>query len=274
MPELPEVETVCNGLRSQIIGTIIEQATVNRRDLRQPIPSDFEKRVGEQKITAIRRRAKYVLIELANGDVVIVHLGMSGSLILYDKSAYVPRKHDHVLLEINDGRILALYDPRRFGLMTVAGAEELDNLKIFADLGGEPLDDKIDADYLLKVLKNAKTAIKIAIMDQVKLVGVGNIYAAESLFRSRINPEKPANTLTKSEARLLIKNIKQILLEAIELGGSTLRDYVRSSGDKGDFQNNFNVYGREGLPCKICDTPIASIRQGGRSTFFCPKCQA
>lgn len=257
MPELPEVETVCRELQKSLIGNKFTQIITLRDKIREVIP-DLSGLEGT-KITAVERRAKYIIIN----SKLIIHLGMSGTIAI--GAPKERKKHDHVVFELSNGEEMVFNDPRRFGLVT------LYNDKYFAALAPEPLTPEFNAKYLAKTLKTRKTPIKTAIMDQTLVVGVGNIYASEALFRSRINPTTPANKVQNHA--LLVNNIKQVLAEAIESGGSTLRDYVRSSGDLGYFQHHHNVYGRVGQPCVLCQTPIAKITQCGRSTFYCPKCQ-
>ena len=272
MPELPEVETVVRELQKSLIGNSFRQIITLRDNIREPIPdlSGFE----GKKIGAVMRRAKYILIRIQDSGVrsrgektlnpdLIIHLGMSGKIMVGRPQER--KKHDHVVFELSNGDEMVFNDARRFGLVTIS------NERFFSHLGPEPLDAGFDAKYFKKALSTRKGPIKIAIMDQELVVGVGNIYAAESLFRTGIDPRTPANKVTKLAE--LIKNIRAVLTEAIESGGSTLRDYVRSSGDLGYFQHSHAVYGREKEPCIKCKTPIEKITQGGRSTFYCPKCQ-
>jgi formamidopyrimidine-DNA glycosylase len=272
MPELPEVETVCRGLAKTLEGRKIVNVTVRRRDLRVPLPKNFEQVLRGRKIHRITRRAKYILMHLDGGHVLIIHLGMSGSLVLYDKKPTHWRKHDHVIFEFSPFMLLAFHDPRRFGLMALGTEKTLEKNKLFTGLGPEPFDKKLGAVFY-PLLHIAKAPVKSVIMDQQRIVGVGNIYACEALFASHIHPKRPANKVTAKEAALLLASIRKTLKEAIKSGGSTLRDYVRSSGDAGYFQHRFCVYGRKGEPCVTCKTPISVIRQSGRSTFFCPHCQ-
>lgn len=257
MPELPEVETVVRELKQSLIGKKFGEIITLRDNIREPIP-DLSGLHGAM-IKSVTRRAKYIVIN----DALVIHLGMSGQ-ILIDRPKE-RKKHDHVIFELSNGDEMVFNDARRFGLVTLYKNE------LFSHLGPEPLSDEFTTAYLKKALSTRKGPIKVAIMDQELVVGVGNIYAAESLFRSGINPKTPANKV-KNHAEL-VKNIRKVLEEAIESGGSTLRDYVRSSGELGYFQHSFAVYGREGKPCIKCKTPIEKITQGGRSTFFCPKCQ-
>ena len=271
MPELPEVETVCRGLAQHLIDKKIVNVTAHRRDLRTPLPDNFEKAILQRKITKITRQAKYVLVHLDSEDVLIIHLGMSGSLVLYDKPPETYRKHDHVIIEFRPYKLLIFHDPRRFGLMALATEKTLVQHPLFSQLGPEPFDT--NADYFHSILNKAKAPVKSIIMDQRKIVGVGNIYACEALFRSHIHPARIGSTLTKKETTLLLANIRKTLEEAIVSGGSTLRDYVRSSGDSGYFQHHFQVYGRIQQPCVTCMAPVSVMRQSGRSTFFCAHCQ-
>ncbi len=276
MPELPEVETVCRGLEKSVKGKVFRKITLRRNDLRLPFPAGFAQRLAGAAITNISRRSKYILLENDNDNdsgVLVAHLGMSGRILVQDRPPEQPEKHDHVIMEFTDGSALVYNDARRFGLMTLAAKDNIAAHPLFAHLGPEPLSEDFNSEYLCRALKNRVMNIKVAIMDARIVVGVGNIYACESLFRSGILPVTPAGKIGRKRIAVLVKNIKQVLLEAIESGGSTLRDYVRSDGDLGYFQHNFAVYNREKLPCPACQTPIQRIKQQGRSTFYCPKCQ-
>ncbi len=273
MPELPEVETVCRGLAENIVGKKITSVLARRRNLRVPLPENFAKALTNRKVTGITRRAKYILIHLDNEQICVVHLGMSGSLVLHDSPPESFRKHDHVIMEFTPYKLMVFHDPRRFGLMSLTTQKTIKSDKIFSGLGGEPLDDAMDAPRFYALLQSSKAPVKSVIMDQSKIVGVGNIYACEALFKAGIHPARPANQVTRKEAGLLIRSIKKVLQEAIKSGGSTLRDYVRSSGEMGYFQHHFNVYGHAKQPCPACKTPISTLRQSGRSTFFCKNCQ-
>jgi formamidopyrimidine-DNA glycosylase len=271
MPELPEVETVARGLRAELMGRRFEEVTLFRRSLRFPLPELMEERLQECRITGIRRRAKYLLIDLDSGETLLVHLGMSGQLMFADPDAYEQAKHDHVLFVFDDGRMLRYHDPRRFGIMDVAETAELENHALLAHLGPEPLDG-LTAEYLADALKRRKGPVKPALMDQKLVVGVGNIYACEALFLAGIHPQTPACDVA-DQAETLVEAIRRVLLAAIDSGGSTLRDYVRSSGESGYFQHQFQVYGRTDAPCFACQTPVMQMKQAGRSTFYCPVCQ-
>jgi formamidopyrimidine-DNA glycosylase len=269
MPELPEVETVVRGLKSQIIGQKISSVYLSRKKMRIMPAANFEQLVTSLQITDVSRKAKYIVIHLANQTHIIVHLGMSGKLTLG-----VPKpdaKHLHANIQLANQQHLMFVDPRRFGFIT--HAEHLASFQSFQALGVEPLTDAFDADYLLQICSKKTQPIKTLIMDGKLIVGVGNIYASESLFHAGINPTAPANKLDKRQCIMLVAAIKQILLDAIASGGSTLRDYVRADGDSGYFQHHFKVYGKEGLECETCNAPIVKINQAGRSTFFCASCQ-
>ena len=257
MPELPEVETVVRELQKSLVGHKFTEIITTRSNIREEIP-DLSVLEGK-KITSVTRRAKYIIIN----NKLVIHLGMSGTIRIRKPEAH--KKHDHVIFSLSNGREMVFNDPRRFGLVT------LYNDKYFKDLGPEPLEPEFNVKYLKNTLSSRSIAIKLAIMDQKVVVGVGNIYASEALFRSHINPTCPANKI-KNHAEL-IKNIQNVLSEAIISGGSTLRDYVRSSGDLGYFQHHHAVYGHEGQPCQVCGSKIKKITQGGRSTFYCEKCQ-
>ncbi len=273
MPELPEVETIKNGLKEPLTDEIIDYVILRRDNLRYPFPDNFGDRLEGRKIIDVTRRAKYLLIILDNNSILVIHLGMSGKLTLADNIDEEFKKHDHVIIALKNGKALIYNDARRFGLMDIVDNKELETHKYFAQLAPEPLTDKFTSDILYNSLSSKKIPIKNAIMDNKIVVGVGNIYACESLFRSGISPTKESNSLNKKDIDLLIYNIKNVLQEAIISGGSTLRDYVQATGEMGYFQHKFNVYGRENEPCYICTESIKRIKQQGRSTFFCPKCQ-
>lgn len=273
MPELPEVETVRRGLEESIKNKKIAKVILRRKDLRAPFPKDFAKNLTGRKIKNINRRSKYLVIELDSEFALVAHLGMSGKILIVDKLPKNPAKHDHVLIEFSDGSGIIYNDARRFGLMTLVDKKSLDKHSLFKDLGPEPLSENFTPDILFNALRKKTSPIKTSIMDAHIVVGVGNIYACESLFRSQISPETKANKINKNELGLLVKNIRNVLNEAIDSGGSTLRDYVRSDGGLGYFQHKFNVYGREKEPCYTCGSAIKRIKQQGRSTFYCPECQ-
>lgn len=272
MPELPEVETVKRGLETALIGAVISGVTLKRSNLRTPFPKDFAKKLAGRKITAIKRRAKYLLFYFEDDLVLIAHLGMTGRFSVLKAREVELTTHDHVVFDFKDGRQLIYNDPRRFGLMELCKREEVEKHKLFAHLAPEPLEDKFTTSYLEKSLSKRESPIKPTIMDQKIVVGVGNIYANEALFMAGISPLNPANTISKKIPQL-ISCIHSVLNDAIKAGGSTLKDFAHVSGESGYFQHNFHVYGREGKACSKCESAIIAIRQAGRATFYCPKCQ-
>jgi formamidopyrimidine-DNA glycosylase len=272
MPELPEVETVCRGLAGIFPGRVLTRVDVRRKDLRIPFPPGFAKSLTGRKVLGIRRRAKYVLMDLDDGNVLIAHLGMAGRMQVCDPKAPLGA-HDHVVFTIDDGRQVRFNDPRRFGLMTLAPADAVPGHKLFRHLGPDPLDDDFTPQVLSAALKGRKTSIKAALLDQRIVVGVGNIYACESLHRAGISPTRKAGTVAGARAEVLVPAIKQVLADAIAAGGSSLRDHVQVSGELGYFQHAWRVYAQEGEPCKQCTATVKRIVQGGRSTFYCRACQ-
>ncbi len=280
MPELPEVETVCRGLRKTLVDRKIKSVTLNRDGMRVPFPPALKK-LAHVKVKSVSRRAKYVLVHLGDGQTLILHLGMSGRLLIFGKKdEYVPSKHDHMVLAFDDGARVVLNDPRRFGLAVLAKTDELENHAFFRALGPEPLGRNFTASSLAEKLQGKKVAIKLAIMDQRVVVGVGNIYASEALFAAHIDPRAAAGTLQPAAVAKLVAEIRAVLKRAIAAGGSSLRDYVQTDGELGYFQHQFAVYDREGQKCKGCTCNIKKtggvkrITQGGRSTFYCPVRQA
>jgi len=274
MPELPEVETVARDLAGRIIGKTIRDVKLRRADLRQPFPKNLKVLLIGRKIVSVGRRAKYVLIHLDDASVLVLHLGMSGSITVRQAKNYQPQKHDHVLIALDGGNLMVMNDPRRFGLLTVVKSDELKNHKLFRALGMEPLSNKFTGKALHTLLKNKNTNVKAAIMDQSLVVGVGNIYAAESLYLAGILPTRNSRKITIQEAEKLTKSIKNVLCAAIEAGGSTISDYRSATGKSGKFQVKFQVYGRAGEKCLRCGSLVKSIRQNGRSTFYCAVCQS
>ncbi|POA98867.1 formamidopyrimidine-DNA glycosylase [Chromobacterium sinusclupearum] len=269
MPELPEVETTRRGVEPHLAGRTLRGAVVRNPSLRWPVPPDLAERLAGETVLAVRRRAKYLLLECQSGTL-LIHLGMSGSLRVMASGAPA-QKHDHVDLLL-DGQLLRYRDPRRFGAMLWhVGPIELHPL--LKDLGPEPLSDAFDGAVLFKAIRRRSSAIKLAIMDNHVVVGVGNIYANESLFYAGIAPTRPANSLKRAECDLLAAEIRAVLRRAIDAGGSTLRDFVDSEGKPGYFQQNYMVYDRQEAPCRRCGTPIRHIRQGQRSSYYCPLCQ-
>lgn len=279
MPELPEVETVVRGLKKPLNGLHIVNIECRRPNLRYPFPENLPDLVEGSDIRNISRRAKYILIDLSNDQTLIIHLGMSGRMTVFDDPQDDYQKHDHFVIKTREGTEAVLNDARRFGIVDICPTEAIDQHKFFAHLGVEPLSNHFSPKYLQDKLKNRKGAIKPVLMDQKLVVGVGNIYAAEALFHSNIDPRRPANSLNKAEINRLVPAIRNVLNEAIKSGGSSLRDYAQANGELGYFQHNWAVYNRKGQPCPgcTCDTlqtgGIQKITQTGRSTFYCPRKQ-
>ena len=273
MPELPEVETVRAGLAPALEGRTITRLQLNRADLRIPFPPELVTTLEGARITHLRRRAKYLLMQLDRPATAIIHLGMSGRMLLHPAAVNHFDTHDHVAMTLNDGQMLVFNDARRFGLWTLANAKHLNDHPLLAHLGPEPLEKGFTGEYLHQALAKRGAEIKPVLMDQKLVVGVGNIYASEALFGAKIHPQRAANSLSLAECVRLVACIQSVLRAAIVSGGSTLRDFVRSSGDIGYFQHHFAVYGRGSQPCTVCGTPIAQITQAARSSFFCPVCQ-
>jgi formamidopyrimidine-DNA glycosylase len=269
MPELPEVETTRLGMLPLLHQTV-EQVVIRNASLRWPIPAELPELISGRELLKLTRRAKYILAHFEHG-VLLLHLGMSGRLSLLVENI-PPEKHDHFDIAFTSGQVLRLRDPRRFGaVMWVSG--DITQYTLLSKLGPEPLENEFSANYLYQQLTKKKVAIKLAVMDSHLVVGVGNIYASESLFRARINPETPANRLTLAQCDDLVREIKTTLVDALKAGGSSLRDFFGADGNPGYFQQSYFVYGRTGEPCRECCSPILSIRQGQRSTFYCPVCQ-
>lgn len=269
MPELPEVETVRRGLAPICVGQRILRVIVREPRLRWPVAANLTTQLADQTIQRLDRRGKYLLFRLERGTL-IVHLGMSGTLRHF-KAAPPPVKHDHLDVQLSDEGVLRFNDPRRFGAALYAA--EAENHPLIATLGIEPLDEAFDSEYLYQITRDRRVAIKTFIMDAHRVVGVGNIYANEALFRAGIRPQLLAGRLSRPRAETLVAAIKAVLTEAIAAGGSTLRDYVDGFGQPGWFQLNYFVYGRAGEACRVCGTPIKLSRDGGRATTWCPHCQ-
>lgn len=278
MPELPEVETVCRGLRPALLEHKITRVQQNRPNLRIPFPANMPGRLEGVTVNRLYRRAKYIVADLSSGESLILHLGMSGRIVIHDTPPK-PQKHDHVVIETDRPNTIIFNDPRRFGMVDLTDTHTLDDHRFFAHLGPEPLGNRFHADYLYETLSNKKTNIKTALLDGRIVVGVGNIYAAESLYHAGIHPERIANTLKQSEIENLITAIRNVLETAIAAGGSSLRDYVQADGELGYFQHQWAVYGKAGEKCPNCTCDInetggiQKITQGGRSTFYCPSRQ-
>ena len=270
MPELPEVETTLRGLVGPLAGRRVARVVVRNSALRWPVPGDLDVQLAGFPIRGMSRRAKYLLLHFDHGTL-IMHLGMSGRLrhLAEDRP---PGKHDHVDLVLDNGSVVRLCDPRRFGAVLWT-ADDPNAHPLLCKLGPEPLEQGFDGAYLHRESRRRSAPIKTVIMDAHLVVGVGNIYASESLFRARINPQGAANSLSLARCERLVQEIKATLSDAIAAGGSSLRDYFGADGKPGYFQQQYFVYGRTEEACRVCDTPIHSLRQGQRSTFYCPFCQ-
>jgi formamidopyrimidine-DNA glycosylase len=270
MPELPEVETTLRGIAPHLQGARVQETVVRHAQLRWPIPAELPALLREREILALQRRAKYLLIAFEHGTL-ILHLGMSGSLRILPHGT-PPEKHDHFDLALNNGKLMRLRDPRRFGAV-LWHEGDITAHPLLSRLGPEPLSEAFDADYLYRATRTRNVAIKLALMDNHLVVGVGNIYANEALFRAGIRPLLPAGKLSRARCAALVQNVQEVLRAAIEKGGSTLRDFIHSDGSSGYFQQHYFVYGRGNEACLRCGTPVRIIKQGQRSTFYCPQCQ-
>jgi formamidopyrimidine-DNA glycosylase len=298
MPELPEVETVRRGLQPAMEGAKIVHAEARRKDLRFPFQKDFVARLEGQTVTGLGRRAKYLMADLASGDVLLMHLGMSGSFrVVAGKSKSAPgkfhhprneeRAHDHVVFHMSSGAMVVFNDPRRFGYMKIFARDKIDDEPLLSGLGPEPLGNEFDAAMLARACANKKTSLKAALLDQRVVAGLGNIYVCEALFRAHLSPRRLAATLATKKtkgspggeptdhAKRLVGAIHAVLNQAIKAGGSSLRDHRQTSGELGYFQHSFQVYDREGKKCESpgCGGIVRRFTQNGRSTFWCPKCQ-
>ena len=282
MPELPEVETVRRGLVPVMEGALIVRAEVNRPDLRWPLPERMAERLTGKRVTAMRRRSKYILADLDSGETLLVHLGMSGRMLVsgaqlgsfyHDHPA--PQKHDHVVLHVEGGARVTFNDARRFGAMDLMATDAAPAHPLLVGLGPEPFGNDFNEPYLAGRLKSRKTPIKSALLDQGIVAGLGNIYVAETLYRARISPLRLAGDLTEQDAHALVPLIREVLAEAIEAGGSSLRDFRQANGELGYFSKHFQVYDREGEPCESygCGGTVTRTVQSGRSSFWCPLCQ-
>jgi formamidopyrimidine-DNA glycosylase len=270
VPELPEVETTRRGIERALKRRRVDALYVYDRRLRWPIEENLPQLIAGQRVLHIGRRAKYLLLELERGTL-IVHLGMSGSLRL--RPADAPRlKHDHYALLISSGQELRFHDPRRFGSLHYTREDPAEH-RLLRALAPEPFDAAFDADYLRRITRTRRAAIKQVIMNGRLVTGVGNIYASEALFRARINPRRAARRLTQKQCARLVRAVRATLNAAIRAGGTSLRDYVGTDGDPGEFRQKLYVYERDGKPCRVCRTPIRRITQGQRSSYFCPSCQ-
>jgi len=276
MPELPEVETVSQGIKSKLLNHKISKVIVKRRDLRFRMDTKLEQKITNTKINSVSRRAKYILINLDNGLTVIIHLGMSGRIVVEDlKSSKNIFKHTHLEIITTGKKKMKFIDPRRFGSVLLHETNNLNTHKLIKNLAPEPLTKEFNATYLFKALKGRSANIKSIIMNQFIVVGVGNIYASESLYKAKIRPGRQAKSLSLTECVLLVKSIKKVLKHSIKLGGSSINDYSLVDGNLGFFQSEFEVYGKEGKICrkKTCHSKILRIVIAQRSSFYCSKCQ-
>ncbi len=272
MPELPEVETTRRGLLKAVNGARIVSVKVRRYDLRTPIPKSLAKQLAGRTIIDVRRRAKYLLIDLDDGQTMLSHLGMSGSFIVVNADGYTPKTHDHVLIALENNRLMVFNDPRRFGVIDLVKTSDACAHKLLKNLGPEPFSKEFSPAYLSAQLTRRTGAIKPVLMDQKLVVGVGNIYASESLHLCGFHPSMPAHKLHQ-KSTAIIDAIRVTLEAAINSGGSTLRDYVGAQNEGGYFQHHFQVYGRDGQPCFRCSEFIETSTHAGRSTYWCPACQ-
>lgn len=269
MPELPEVETTRRGIQPHLVGKAIQQVTVHNPNLRWPVPGEISALQGAT-VESVTRRGKYLLVDVPAGTA-IVHLGMSGSLRI-SSIEEARRKHDHIELLLESGAVLRFHDPRRFGCFLWQAAGD-DTHPLLASLGPEPLSSAFDGNYLYERSRKRQVSIKNFIMNSKLVVGVGNIYASESLFMAGIRPGRAARRITRQEAEALATAIKQVLQRSIIQGGTTLRDFINSDGNPGYFAQSLSVYGRTGSPCNACKTPIKHLLLGQRASFYCPQCQ-
>jgi formamidopyrimidine-DNA glycosylase len=270
MPELPEVETITRALAGRLQGRRIAALVQRRPDLRFPLPEGLSARLVGRRLTGFARRAKYILAHLDDQHSLVLHLGMSGRLLFDGPPA---GRHEHLTFHFDDATALRFVDPRRFGMLDLTPTPQLDAHPRLAGLGLEPLDAAFDGRALAAALAGRQSALKLALMDQRVVVGVGNIYASESLFRARLSPRRRAGWLRPREAARLADAIRDVLNEAIDAGGSSLRDYVQTDGELGFFQERFAVYGLGGEPCRVCGQAIRRLAQANRATFYCARCQ-
>ena len=277
MPELPEVETVCRGLAKVIKGAVLRHVEVNRPDLRLPIPENMSQHLKGVRVVSLARRAKYILIKMDNDETLLLHLGMSGRMIIQRgrERTHHHDRHDHIVFHFDPDIDVRFNDPRRFGVCLLVRTSELVHHRLLRQLGVEPLEKGFTAAVLAEKLKNRKTSIKSALLDQRLVVGIGNIYASEALYRAGISPKRSAGDCRPADIERLVPAIREVLRAAIRAGGSSLRDYVQTDGELGYFQHQFAVYDREGMPCPDCDClldktgGIQRLAQGGRSSFYC-----
>ncbi len=286
MPELPEVETVRRGLEPEMTGHSIARAEIRRPDLRWPFPERMSARLTGQTVLRLRRQSKYILADLGSGETLIIHLGMSGRMLIsrpgqtrmlgeFHHTMPMPEKHDHVVFDMDSGVRITFNDARRFGAMDLCATDRVESHKLLAGLGPEPFGNTFDGPYLIAAFKGRNTPVKSALLDQKLIAGLGNIYVCEVLWRAHISPVKKAGAISGKKVAALVPVIRDVLAEAIEAGGSSLKDYRQTDGELGYFQHSFAAYGREGEACRTpdCGGTISRIVQSGRSTFYCPTCQ-
>ncbi len=281
MPELPEVETVRRGLEPALEGRRLTKVKVNRPDLRFPFPDDFAGRLEGAKVERLERRAKYLRFALDTGETWVTHLGMTGRFTIdgqapgeFEEDAPIGGKHEHLSLTTSEGKRIGFSDSRRFGYMALIPTAEVDDHPWFKGLGPEPLGNEFNAAVLKAAFKGKKQNVKVSLLDQRIVAGLGNIYVCEALFRARLSPKTPAGKVSGPKLETLVTKVRDVLAEAVEAGGSTLRDFANADGGQGYFQHRFDVYGREGKPCAgDCPGVVKRFVQAGRSTFWCPKCQ-
>jgi len=282
MPELPEVETVRRGLTPAMEGVVIERADVNRPDLRWPFPERMAERLTGQTVQRLRRRSKYILADLSSGETLLIHLGMSGRMTVsgdplgqFVHDHPMPEKHDHVVFHMANGARVTFNDPRRFGAMDLLPTATAEDHKLLSVLGPEPLGNDFHEQHLIDAFKGKNTPVKSALLNQGIVAGLGNIYVCEALFRGKVSPRRKAGQISAPRVAALVPIIRQVLQDAIEAGGSSLKDFRQADGELGYFQHSFDVYGREGDPCRTqgCGAEIKRITQSGRSSFYCAQCQ-
>ncbi len=282
MPELPEVETVRRGLSPAMDGQIITRADVNRPDLRWPFPERMADRLTGRRVLRLRRRSKYILADLDSGESLLIHLGMSGRMTVsgdplgqFVRNHPAAQKHDHVVLHMGNGARITFNDPRRFGAMDLLDTQTAEQHKLLAGLGPEPLGNDFNETRLIDAFRGRQSPVKSVLLDQKVVAGLGNIYVCEALFRASLSPRRKAGNIAVARVATLVPIIRQVLSEAIDAGGSSLRDFRQADGELGYFQHNFDVYGREGQPCRTpgCTAQIRRITQSGRSSFYCAQCQ-
>lgn len=275
MPELPEVETVKNGISKNLLGKKITKVVLGRSDIRFPIPKNFIKLCEGCALQTIERRGKYILIHLSKGQSILLHLGMSGRVLIQNTKDYIEKKHDHAVFTFDNKMTLSFNDPRRFGILDIIPTDKIDENRFFKKMGPEPFSNHFHADYLFEKLKKKNAPIKAALLDQNVIAGLGNIYVSEALFDTGVLPTRLASSLTRKEVDKLVPNILATLQRAIDSGGSSLKDYRQSDGSLGYFQHQFKVYDKDGEPCPGCTCNlkktggIQRIIQSGRSTFYC-----